>query len=121
MARSALLPIALSALVLAGLGGGARADQFKIAPCALSGTCFGPKKAPPIKVIPGLGVKKPGGYGYGYGYGPGWGYGAAALAGGLALGAIAASAAEAGSCTIERQRVEDEEGNVYVRRVRVCE
>ncbi|MEA1831031.1 hypothetical protein U8607_02960 [Methylobacterium durans] len=119
MARSALLPIALSALVLAGLGGGARADQFKIAPCALSGTCFGPKKAPPIKVFPGLGVKKPGGYGYGYG--PGWGYGAAALVGGLALGAIAASAAEAGSCTIERQRVEDEEGNVYVRRVRVCE
>ncbi|MDR7035603.1 hypothetical protein J2X36_000338 [Methylobacterium sp. BE186] len=116
MARSALLPIALSALVLAGLGGGARADQFKLAPCALSGTCFGPKKAPPIKYFPGLGVKKPGGYG------PGWGYGAAALAGGLALGAIAVGAAGAAeSCYVERRRMEDEEGNVYVRRVRVCE
>ncbi|MER2263738.1 hypothetical protein [Methylobacterium oxalidis] len=119
MARSALLPIALSALVLAGLGTGARAEKLKIAPCALSGTCFGPKKGPTIKYFPGLGVKKPG-YGYG-GYGPGWGYGAAALAGGLALGAIAASAAETDACFIERRRMVDEEGNVYVRKVRVCE
>ena len=58
-----------------------------------------------------------------YGYGPGWGYGAAAL-GGLAVGAIAASAASAGpsgECYYERRRVEDEDGNLYIRRVRVCE
>ena len=71
----------------------------------------------PLKV-PGYGYKPH----YGYG-GPGWGYGAAALAGGLAIGAIAASAASASddACFIERRRMVDDEGNLYVRRVRVCE
>lgn len=69
---------------------------------------------------------KPGFAHHHHGYGnAGWGYGAAALAGGLALGAMAAGAANAGSvegaCTIERRRAVDEDGNVFVRQVRVCE
>ena len=63
------------------------------------------------------GYKKPG-----WGYGPAYGYGAAALAGGLAVGAIAAGvAASDGACWIERRRVYDDFGNLYVRRIRVCE
>ena len=55
-------------------------------------------------------------------YKPGFGYGAAALAGGLALGAIAASAASAeDECYIVRRRMIDEDGNEYIRRVRVCD
>ncbi|GEO98665.1 hypothetical protein [Methylobacterium haplocladii] len=67
--------------------------------------------------LPNTASAKPFPY-YGYGYG----YGAAALAGGLALGAIAASAASAGTgdCVIERRRLVDQDGFVYVRSVRVC-
>ncbi|MCI4677229.1 hypothetical protein K9U39_13275 [Rhodoblastus acidophilus] len=68
------------------------------------------------------------GYGYGGGYNPG-AAAAAGLIGGLALGAVAASAANrpyyaepAGDCWIERRRVYDQWGN-YIghRRIRVCE
>ncbi len=72
-------------------------------------------------------------YGYGGGYkdGNGWGYGAAAL-GGMAAGLVAAGAASAnanagqdtgyaGECDLVRRRAIDEDGNVYIRRVRVCE
>ena len=53
----------------------------------------------------------------------GYGYGAAALAGGLALGAIAAGAAAAADedCYITRRSMVDEDGNEYIRRVRVCD
>ncbi len=64
-------------------------------------------------------------HGYGYGYRPHYRGGAiaAGVVGGLALGAIAASAAPAyyGDCYLSRERVHDGFGNVYVRRVRVCE
>ena len=52
----------------------------------------------------------------------GVGYGGIVL-GGLALGALAAGAAAAADedCYLESRRVVDEDGNVYVRRVRVCE
>ena len=50
----------------------------------------------------------------------GFGYGAAAIAGGLALGAIAANAV-ADDCYVVRRVMIDEDGNEYVRRVRVCE
>ena len=52
----------------------------------------------------------------------GMGYGGVVL-GGLALGALAAGAAAAaeGDCYLESRRVVDEYGNVYVRRIRVCE
>lgn len=106
-----VLAVASLALV-AGLAAptGASAAPLKIYPCWKFGTCGGFKPKPTYF--------KPH-----YGYGGGWGYGAAAM-GGLALGAIAASAVSAnpaGECFIERRRVEDEEGNVYIRRVRVCE
>lgn len=56
-------------------------------------------------------------------YGNGYGYGAAALAGGLALGGIAATLAARSDqdCTVLRRIVEDQDGNQYVRHVRVCE
>jgi hypothetical protein len=76
------------------------------------------------------------GYRYGYygGYWPGYRYRpynggavAAGLVGGLALGALAATAAQPyyaapayGRCWIERRRVADAWGNLYVRPVRVC-
>lgn len=52
----------------------------------------------------------------------GVGYGGVVL-GGLALGALAAGAAAAadGECYLESRRVIDDFGNVYFRRVRVCE
>ena len=73
-------------------------------------------------------------YGYGYRpvyYGPRYGYRhrggavAAGIVGGLALGALAASAAARptyvyGECWTERRRVVNAWGDVYVRRVRVC-
>lgn len=57
-------------------------------------------------------------------YGPG--PVAAGVIGGLALGAVAASAAASsgygyGGCYITRREVVDVYGNVYLRRVRVCE
>jgi hypothetical protein len=63
------------------------------------------------------------GWGYGgWGYG-GWGYGGAGLVAGLALGAIAASAypAYVGQCYYTRREVVDGYGNVYLRRIRVCD
>ena len=68
-------------------------------------------------------------FGGGYKYGNGWGYGAAAL-GGMAVGLVAAGAASAnagqasayaGECYLVRRQAVDEDGNVYIRRVRVCE
>lgn len=63
---------------------------------------------------------------YGYHHG---GAVAAGVIGGLALGAAAASAAAqpvyapayAGDCYFVRRAISDDFGNVYVRRVRVCE
>ena len=86
-------------------------------------------KAPTLNKVflPKYGPKY--GYGGGYKYGNGWGYGAAAL-GGMAVGLVAAGAASAnagqvsaydGECTLVRRRAIDEDGNVYIRRVRVCE
>ncbi|HEY0441011.1 MAG TPA: hypothetical protein VGD36_13130 [Xanthobacteraceae bacterium] len=67
----------------------------------------------------GGGKKWGGGYGKGYGYGVPLAIGA----GGLALGAVAAGAAGAydDECYVRRQRFVDEDGNTFVRRVRVCE
>lgn len=67
------------------------------------------------------------GPGYGKPYGEHYGYGgvAAGLVGGLALGAIAASAAQPvaaeGECYTVRRRFVDAYGDVVVRRVEVCE
>ncbi|MFD2676687.1 hypothetical protein [Camelimonas lactis] len=73
------------------------------------------------------------GHGYGYGYGhhhrhghfyrPGYVYGGAGLVGGLALGAIAASAMTAPPvCYVSREPVIDPWGNVIrYRAVRVCD
>jgi hypothetical protein len=71
----------------------------------------------------GGGKKWGGGYGKGYGNGYGYGLPLAIGAGGLALGAVAAGAAGAygDECFIRRERFMDEDGYVYVRRVRVCE
>jgi hypothetical protein len=65
-----------------------------------------------------------GGYGKGYGWGKGYGYGVplAVGLGGLAVGAVAADAYYSGDeCYVRRQRMMDDYGNVFVRRVRVCE
>ncbi|GGC83419.1 hypothetical protein [Chelatococcus reniformis] len=62
-------------------------------------------------------------YGYGYGYRPGWGYNGAA-AGAVALGIVAgaaAAAAYAPTCYYSSQPVYDAYGNVFYRRVRVCD
>jgi hypothetical protein len=53
-----------------------------------------------------------------HGFGGGAG---AALIGGLAIGAIAAAASEDDGCYVVTKRVFDEDGNVYLRRVTVCE
>jgi hypothetical protein len=67
------------------------------------------------------GSKKWGG-GYGKGYGYGYGVPLAVGLGGLAVGAVAADAYYSGDeCYIRRQRMTDDYGNVFVRRVRVCE
>lgn len=61
---------------------------------------------------------------WGCGPNPAWGYGAAAVATGLAVGAIAASQYQnpyPPACYIARERVVDAWGNVYFRKVRVCE
>lgn len=106
--RNRTVSLALASLIGAGLLAptAASAGGIKLYP-GLAGT----------KLHPGIG-KKPGGFKPGYGYG--YGYGAAALAGGLVLGAIAASAAD-DECFIERRRAVDEDGNIFVRSVRVCE
>lgn len=136
---AAALVIAAATPSLALPGGG------KLSPGFSGGGGFkapGPGSVGKIKMAPGLGsgpkvpgpvlgggpVKVPGGgfkpgFG-GSGYGkPGYGYGAAAMAGGLAVGALAVGAASAGEgeCWIERRRAVDDEGTVFVRRVRVCE
>jgi hypothetical protein len=68
----------------------------------------------PIKMFPG-----PIHMHHGYGYGGGAG---AALIGGLAIGAIAAAAAsQDDGCYVVTKRTFDEDGNVYMRRVTVCE
>ena len=73
----------------------------------------------------GYGLGPAYGYGYGpeYGYGSGYGYaaGGAALAGGLMLGALAASAAAAQNCHMEKKPMVDPYGNKYFTQVRVCE
>lgn len=69
-----------------------------------------------------------GGYGprYGYGYGPryGYGFGGAALAGGLMLGALAATASAAAAaqdCHMEKKPMVDAYGNKYFDQVKVCQ
>jgi hypothetical protein len=98
-ARKFVLAAVAASVIGAGIGAPTSASAFYL-PCWKFGTC---KPAP-----------KPF---------PGYGYGAAAMAGGFALGAIAASAANAGgdACSIERRRAVDEDGNVFYRRVRVCD
>lgn len=86
---------------------------------------FGLATATPASAGPGHG------YGYGYGhhhrhghfYRPGYVYGGAGLVGGLALGAIAASAMTAQPvCYVSREPVIDPWGNVIrYRAVRVCD
>jgi hypothetical protein len=51
----------------------------------------------------------------------GFGPGAAGFIGGLAVGAIAASAADAGECYLVNKRFVDEDGNIYIREATVCE
>ncbi|GAB6845814.1 hypothetical protein HNR00_004195 [Methylorubrum rhodinum] len=101
---------------------------FKIPAC--SPNCLGPSK--PVKpfIVSSYGTKfkyKPGhkiGGGWVHKHGGGWGYGAAAL-GGIAVGLVAAGAASAnayaGDCALVRREAVDEDGTVYIRRVRVCE
>lgn len=140
---SRAVPFSAAALITLGALAaptGASADYLKLPKC--SPNCFGtspPKQVflPkfPNKVHYGLGNKFGGGKfggGWGHKYGGGWGYGAAAL-GGMAVGLVAAGAAsanagaysqvsaEVGECYLVRRRAVDEDGNVYVRRVRVCE
>lgn len=142
---SRAVPFSAAALIVLGALAaptGASADYLKLPKC--SPNCFG--TSPPKQVfLPkfpnkfnyGLGGKvggpgnKFGGGGYHHGHG-GWGYGAAAL-GGMAVGLVAAGAASAnagaysqdaaelGDCYLVRRRAVDEDGNVYIRRVRVCE
>jgi hypothetical protein len=107
-ARKVLAVTTFAAVAGLAAPGTASAKQFQLYPCWKFGTCNALKPKPH----------------YGYG-GPGWGYGAAAM-GGLAVGMIAASAASAsapssGECYYVRRKVEDEDGNLYIRRVRVCE
>ena len=105
-----------------------------LAALTLGGAALGtaaPAEASPYKK--GLHLKAvPAGYhghGYGYhGYGKHYGYGApvaAGLIGGLALGAVAASASPvyvaASDCYTVRRRFVNAYGDVYVRRERVCD
>lgn len=97
--RKIVLAAVSAATIGAGLGAPTAANAFPLIPCWKLGTC------------------KP--------Y-PGYGYGAAALAGGFALGALAASAASAnsgsvGACWYERRKAVDDFGNLYIRKIRVCE
>jgi hypothetical protein len=64
-----------------------------------------------------------GGYGKGHGHGHGFGYGVplAVGLGGLAVGAIGADAYAGDECYTRRERVMDDYGNVFVRRVRICD
>ena len=85
---------------------------------------------PPVgKPLQGGPAKVPG-YGGGYGYGPGhhgpngWAMAGAGLGVGLAAGAVGAAIAHDGDdeeCRIVRQRVIDEDGNMYIRRVTRCD
>lgn len=96
----------------------------------MSGICY--YKSDPVLVGDWLKKGYKPSYGYGGGYGkPGWGYGAAAL-GGMAVGLVAAGAASAstnvgqaseyaGECYFVRRRAVDEDGNMYIRRIRVCD
>ncbi|HWG05786.1 MAG TPA: hypothetical protein VG271_12300 [Beijerinckiaceae bacterium] len=93
------LAIIVSATVLAG--------GFAASSGAMAKPIVFPKPLPIFKPSPKFG---------------GFGYGAAAIAGGLALGAIAANAAAAADdCYVVRRVMIDEDGNEYVRRVRICE
>ena len=115
MARLAsLISKVLPALLATSVAAGLLAPTAASAKPYLVGQYVGPTKLMPLSYKPKPFYKPH------YGYGGGWGYGAAALAGGLAIGAIAASASD-GACFIERRRMVDDEGNIYVRRVRVCE
>ena len=63
------------------------------------------------------GSYKPAGYG-------GWGPAGIGLGVGLAAGMVGAAAASAiadDGCTVIRRRIIDEDGNMFVRRIRVCE
>jgi hypothetical protein len=87
----------------------------------------GPKPMP----SPGPAPSMPGGSHHGGGRGHGFGGMAAGLMGGMVLGAIAAQASQArpavyaepveSECYIERRRAQDDYGNLYYRKVRVCE
>lgn len=82
-----------------------------------------PVKIPIVKPFPKPGPWKPGpvGSGGGYGYGHKH-YGGAGLAFGLMGGlALAAASASQEECYIVRKRFVTEDGDLIVRRVRVCE
>lgn len=62
--------------------------------------------------------------GHGHGHGGGFGFGAAGFAGGLLIGALAASDDDVvyeRRCWVERQRGFDDDGFPFVRRIRVCD
>ena len=81
-----------------------------------------PVKIPIVKPFPKPGPAKPGPIGSGGGYGHKH-YGGAGLAFGL-MGGLALAAAASGShedCYVVRKRFVTEDGDLIVRRVRVCE
>ena len=78
-------------------------------------------KLPPNKPLPPVGPKKPGGWG---GHGKHHWHGASlGFMSGMALGALASSSAGAYpvECYIVRRKVVDQYGDLYIRKVRVCE
>ena len=118
MARNVLVT-ALATLAIGAAALGTSAPAFAGGPIPKF-----PVKIPIVKPFPKPGPWKPGpvGSGGGYGYGHKH-YGGAGLAfglmGGLALAAAASASEE--DCYIVRRRFVTEDGDLIVRRVRVCE
>lgn len=117
MARNVLVT-ALATLAIGAAALGTSAPAFAGSPIPKF-----PVKIPIVKPFPKPGPWKPGpvGSGGGYGYGHKH-YGGAGLAFGLMGGlALAAASASQEECYIVRKRFVTEDGDLIVRRVRVCE
>ncbi len=116
MARNVLVT-ALATLAIGAAALGTSAPAFAWTPIPKL-----PVKVPIVKPFPKPGPAKPGpiisgGYGYGHKH-----YGGAGLAFGLMGGlALAAASASAEDCYLVRKRFVTEDGDLIVRRVRVCE